>query len=489
MELDIVFNIDYPSENGIGLLQEEVPKYINYVQVGDFNQFKRLINSINDDVLCYIWVHPSFSAKRVQDGFTSKILIESVPELIKCNISFKEITRSTGKTSSDPKYVNVGTMLDAKKSMTCYKGSDLKNRLKPVLLAEPKQEPRLRLEVSIKGDIKNINQRLKILRQFFLTKITNAGFWYTDLFDLEEAHINGIFGFPYWSFRNNIYQYYLNLENTDAPIIDENILQVPAIIRFNQEKKLWQIDLSFFDEVSLRFEKQSTEYAEKLSIATCLYIIHEAIHKTHNLDCNTVEGIGNFPRIIEEADYQADSIAILSECAFQLYQMGGLKKISPAQLIKILCGIIEIAIETTFSFNPIQEELKLIQVRRVNRYLIWFYHYFKLKNYLIETINSEKLLLKILLQFSSKPLIEITGPAIKSNQGQDRTFYDLNSIKHMEEVAILKINNEIVRMGKTQSINFNELYDGMKQSDFDRMSRFIETLFSNNKHALSSGMN
>jgi hypothetical protein len=485
MELDIVFNIDYPSDNGIGLLYSEVPKYIQYIQVSDFGQFRRLINCLQDDVTCYIWLHPSLSAKRVQDGYKSQIVSECVPELNKHNIEFTQITRSTGKSSSETSYVDVDTMLDRKKHKKYYTASSLKLILKVESPIRKKSEPRERLKNSFKSDVKTINERLGYVRTFFNEKSKSEGKWYHGIFDLKEEAIDAIFKYPYWAFPNSIYTTYLNLNNLLNPIINENELSEKSIIRFNQETKQWHIDISFFDEVSFRFESMKKDYSTKLSIATCLYVLHEAIHKIHNLDCNSVEGIGNFPRIVEEADYQADSIAILSELAYQIFTEGGLIEYDTNKLVNSLCDIIEIAIETTFSFNPIQEELKLIQVRRVNRYLIWFFHYFKLKNYLLENLNAEQVLEKILIQFSCKPLIEITGPAIRSNRESNRTFYDLDSIKHQEEVAILKINNEIIRMGKTQSINFNELYGGMKKSDFQAMFSFMQFLFSNNKYALA----
>ena len=126
----------------------------------------------------------------------------------------------------------------------------------------------------------------------------------------------------------------------------------------------------------------------------------------------------------------------------------------------------------------------MIQVRRVNRYLIWFFHYFKIKSELGKNQSSDELLEKILLLFSVKPVIEITGPAIKSNKERNRTFYDLNSIIHREEVGVMKIDNEIVRMAPTGSLNFQRLYDGLKESDFAKMEDFLERLFAGNRTAL-----
>lgn len=125
-ELDIIFNIDYnPSETDLGFFYEELPKYIECIEVKDFNQFGRLVNSLKEDVKCFIWVHPSFSSKIHKEGYPSKVIRETVPELQKHNIDFTYITRSTGK-SVFGEYKDVSEMLNLKKSKGYYTPKDLK---------------------------------------------------------------------------------------------------------------------------------------------------------------------------------------------------------------------------------------------------------------------------------------------------------------------------------------------------------------------------
>ena len=130
-EIDIVFNIDYKNELEIHQLYEDVPKYIEYIEVKNMDEFKRLIINLKDDVKCFIWLHPSFSAKRVENGYPSKVVTECIPELEAFGIEFTQITRSTGKLK-EKGYYDVDKMLDYKKEKKHYIAKELKGIIQGV---------------------------------------------------------------------------------------------------------------------------------------------------------------------------------------------------------------------------------------------------------------------------------------------------------------------------------------------------------------------
>src|ERR1043165_6687047 len=137
MEIDIVFNIDYASDKDISPLYEDIPKYIEYIQVNDFEQFVRLVNLLQEETICFLWVHPSLSAKRVEGGYKSKIMTETVPELDRIGLSYTQITRSSGATAGGV-YYDVSKMLDTKEKLKSYKASELKSILFPPKSADRK---------------------------------------------------------------------------------------------------------------------------------------------------------------------------------------------------------------------------------------------------------------------------------------------------------------------------------------------------------------
>jgi nucleoside phosphorylase len=125
-ELDIVFNIDYKNNADIGFLHIEIPKYIQYIQVHNIEEFERLVKLLQPDVKCYLWVHPSFSSKRFEKGSDSLITTIVQPYLDKLNLKYTIITRSTGKTSKKG-YFDVAKMLQIKTDgKTSYNAEELK---------------------------------------------------------------------------------------------------------------------------------------------------------------------------------------------------------------------------------------------------------------------------------------------------------------------------------------------------------------------------
>ena len=354
MNLDIIFNIDYASQ-GVGLLQYDLPKYIEYIQVGDMSQFQRLIKSLDDEVNCHIWVHPSLAADRVTAGFSSKILLECVPELQRLNIQFLQITRSTGRAEGN-QFVDVAKMLDVRKNAKSYTAMELKEILFPVPTETQIEQSKIRerLVDSLKSDSDRVNVRLNLLRSFLKGNVSAEQEWFKTVL---ASRYWKLFSFPYWNFKSDVLENFLNLSDIGSDLLDTKNLQVSEVIIFDRDSSKWKIDISFFDQVSNRFERSHPDYAERLFIATTLYVVHEVVHKTHNLDSNTVDGIGNFPKIVEEADYQADAIAVLTELSFFIYEKGGIEKLTAKELIGKLLDTIKIAIETTFSFNPIGSSL------------------------------------------------------------------------------------------------------------------------------------
>jgi hypothetical protein len=480
-ELDIVFNIDYPSADSVGPLHDDLPKYVEYICVNDMSQFRRLISTLKETVVCFIWVHPSLNSNRVEKGLKSKVEIDTIPELDELQIQYKKITRSSQK-SNNKDIFDANAMLEFKKGMKNYTVGELQKILFPLLSYQQNNVIRHRLKDSLSVDVANANSRLSDIRRYLAQIWESNGeeMWYANLIPSLNVELQLFFNSRYWSFPIRPLKRFLSLSNLGEDLLDKSVIEVPGIIVFDDVKMKWQIDLSFFDEVSSRFESIGQDnYREKLMIATCLYVIHEAVHKIHNLDNNTVQNIGNFPRIVEEADYQADAIAVTIELCFFMATSKGIDSLTVREIGEKLCEIIKIAIETTFSFNPVSEPLNIIQVRRVNRYLIWFWQYFKIQSLMKSIESPAEFVKQIFLLFNVKPNVEITGPAIISNENSDRTFYDLNDIKHKELLGIMLQNNQIIRLAPTDNLDFQNFYSSMKESNFDKMLEFLNRILSN----------
>jgi len=207
----------------------------------------------------------------------------------------------------------------------------------------------------------------------------------------------------------------------------------------------WYIDDHFFVALNKRLNN-----LEAIKKANRLFLFHEALHyKKHKLTTTTANNIGSFPKVLETADYQADVYGLLNEYSYALkagHSTGDLKS--------FFLSNIDVATETMWSFDDRGKELEDMQIRRVNRYLIWYWQYV-----LIE-INGNNLddIVRIL---EDKPVIEING--LKTKELNNRFFYDLNrrNSRYLE-IGIFK-DNEVARHGSASNMPIESLIEGLKQ--------------------------
>ncbi|MES2930373.1 MAG: hypothetical protein V4665_01135 [Patescibacteria group bacterium] len=320
-------------------------------------------------------------------------------------------------------------------------------------------------------------------QKFIKNQDFNKKLWYKTLLSGYQIHPEDIFCHSsYWKFPAEVYSNYFELDDTSqffSNTIVEGLVDEDQDIDFLDISKQWKIKVNFFASIYHRFltGNHPLNY-DKFYQACRLYVLHEALHKFHNLDRRTVQGIGNFPKVVEEADYQADAFAIITDIVF--YASESLNKDS-RKLIDYSISSIHTALETTFSFNPLQGNLKLIQIRRVNRYLIWFYQLELLNKLYNRTFDFAQCLTEVLKILSEKPNIEISGPAIALNKDRDRIFYDLTKEDyHLQEIAYIK-NNVIHRINLTGKNIYKLLIDGLKNSDFKLISEFMNHIFYSDK--------
>ena len=152
--------------------------------------------------------------------------------------------------------------------------------------------------------------------------------------------------------------------------IDLKAINVNGGFAYNSSNLEWKIDDGMF--VSLHKRLSKIEGADMLQ-AGRLFLFHESLHYSpngHSIVGDITNGIGQFPKVIEEADYQADVYALLYEYKYsQTYNSELLNE----NLKKFFATAIETATETMWSFVDNDVELTEIQVRSMNRFLNWYW--------------------------------------------------------------------------------------------------------------------
>ncbi len=217
--------------------------------------------------------------------------------------------------------------------------------------------------------------------------------------------------------------------------IDVETVDVEDGFEYIEKSNTWLLDDGFLFGLEKRLNKSADT---DIMQASRLFFFHEALHYSkdgHRLTKEVANGIGQFPKVIEEADYQADVWGLLTEYKYSsIYENAKLKK----GLKQFFCNAIETAIETMWSFVDTGAELTIIQVRSMNRFLNWYWQWV-----LIENIDGEGSFEEILAILLDKPVIELAGAPMEL-RGY-RTFYKLNSKQNTKCQLAAFAKNKVYR--------------------------------------------
>lgn len=224
----------------------------------------------------------------------------------------------------------------------------------------------------------------------------------------------------------------------------------------------WLLDDGFLTGVKKRLSKNTNTDVMQ---AGRLFFFHEALHYSsdgHHLTREVANGIGQFPKVIEEADYQADVWALLTEYKYCcLYEPEKLKN----GIKQFFCNAIETAVETMWSFMDTGNELSVIQIRGMNRFLNWYWQWTLVEN--IKEQGSLKEIVQILLD---KPIIEFAG--IPLDLRGYRTYYKLNVRQQggMQLAAFAK--NRVYRFAPNEIQN---IVDGFRQLNGEKVKAGLKS--------------
>lgn len=206
----------------------------------------------------------------------------------------------------------------------------------------------------------------------------------------------------------------------DTSLKDDNInsliRDVDDGFEYTEKTNSWSLDDGFLFGLRTRLQKNENT---NLLQAGRLFFFHEALHYSkngHSLTKENATGIGQFPKVIEEADYQADVWALLTEHKFcTIYETDKLKEGVKA----FFCNTIESAVETMWSFVDNGSEVSSFQIRSMNRFLIWYWQWLR-----IENLEGKGTVEEVICILFEKPVIEFAGAPMDLKA--HRTYYKLN---------------------------------------------------------------
>jgi len=224
----------------------------------------------------------------------------------------------------------------------------------------------------------------------------------------------------------------------------------------------WALDDGFLFGLKQRLSKSGNG---DLTQAGRLFFFHEALHYSksgHNVTKEIASGIGQFPKVIEEADYQADVWALLNEYNFCV-QFEAEKVNNRVKLF--FCEAIHTAVETMWSFTGSDDELKMIQVRSMNRFLNWYWQWVRIAS--LDGAGTLDDVVKILID---KPIIEFAG--LPMDLRGHRIYYKLNRKGSLSpELAAFAAN----RIHRLTPATIELIVTGFKEMDGEKIKTGLKS--------------
>jgi hypothetical protein len=244
----------------------------------------------------------------------------------------------------------------------------------------------------------------------------------------------------------------INATSLKDDSIDLAQSNVDGGFEYTEKTGLWVLDDGFLSGLKKRLDKDPNT---DLMQAGRLFFFHEALHYSksgHRLVREIANGIGQFPKVIEEADYQADAWALLNEYRYCcLHEPQKLKN----GLKQFICNAIDTAVETMWSFVDTGTSLNMIQIRSMNRFLNWYWQWIN-----IEDLDDKGTLEGIVCILFNKPVIEFAGAPMELRA--HRTYFRLNSKNQSTYQLAAFVKNRVHRFAPTDILDIVEGFRNLK---------------------------
>ncbi|MCU0435382.1 MAG: SAVED domain-containing protein [Bacteroidia bacterium] len=252
---------------------------------------------------------------------------------------------------------------------------------------------------------------------------------------------------------------------SDTPILDSFIDKTVTNSGeqfYDDPRRAWLLDDYFLHALKKRLVE-----IEKIKQAFRLFIFHESLHFQLGLSSYQAQGIGRFPRVLEEADFYADVWAMINEYGFTRFHSGTAQVLDSSNFFS---SLIELAIETFWAFDT-NADMSRPQVRRVNRYLIWYYMMAQLRLSKIKGIDDA------IERMTVKPIVDLRGPTTKSDP-EGRVEYLFNGKASTPiSMAVYDYQNRITRLTTDNHIPLQELPKAFITRDGNRLKELLNAFF------------
>jgi hypothetical protein len=206
---------------------------------------------------------------------------------------------------------------------------------------------------------------------------------------------------------------------------------------------------------------------EALTRLIQLFLFHEYVHEHNRLTKYSAAGVGAFPNCLEHIDYAADLYAIFHQLAWaETYDRLRVRD-EDARRLYVL-ELIDLALRSFWAFDqplPIHEW----QVRRLRRYLNWYWRYVQVKR-----APSFEVAVWTLAR---QPAVELSG--IAQRVVGRRVLANLARRIPGEHLALGVVleNEQMMRIGDSPVTNLGALLDAFAAGEHESIHRFFNAVY------------
>lgn len=228
---------------------------------------------------------------------------------------------------------------------------------------------------------------------------------------------------------------------------------------WDPEARRWVLDDRLLAALGGRLTLADVEAAGRL------FFLHEAIHVAkQGLTSANADRVGRLPRVLEEVDYLADVWALANDYA-RAVRAG---EVDVANAPGFFREQVRVMTATFWAFDAGDLPLRSIPVRRLNRYLIWYW-----SRLALEAADDLDGVLRVL---GTKPILELAGPRVRMMD--NRVVLDLDPATFGDvELGLLADGYRIERVGTRAGAEVRALLEAVRNGDEAAFLRVLRGVF------------
>jgi len=285
-------------------------------------------------------------------------------------------------------------------------------------------------------------------REHLIDNLSEADDHWFEALRPSEGKLQNPFDQEYWNTLER-----LDSVPLDLAFLEKSFPQDEAPVRY------------LFSDVFLKVLSESIKESSDRELAARLFCFRQSVRQgVHKILPKGQHHTFRYPRITEEADYQADVYALLNEFF--------LKDIPHREAAAYFGRMIRVLTETLWAFDKIEGSCDEMEVQHTNRYLTWYY-----LASLIEAGDGLSLN-QILSLLARKPILELRLHAVQTS-GTEKLVFDFKRFRRSDLGIAVFHNGKMVSRGNEEGeLPLTDLIEGFREREPEKIKNVITALRS-----------